>query len=185
MRALARLGRLVGRSRALVCALGLFLGVVPLARAHRPTEATADFRWLHGRLEARVVLPLAMATRLLDEPEVVALRADNFPAHRAKLAARAAGLFALQADARELRPAEVIAELNAEGEVLATLLFAPSPPAALAFEAGFLRGLSNDSFCLLRVWHDADDLLVRQVLVSSSPRASAPAPAPAAPAVAP
>lgn len=180
-RAFVAAARLRRAGRRAIVAAALFAAGAATLRAHRPNESTAVFRWEHGRLEAQATFPLPMATALLGDPAVPAIRADNFPAVRAALAGRLTAAFAVEIAGNPVRPETVVVELSPEQEVVATFLFPPAEPAALRLHARFLERASSDAFCLLRVWFGADRLLGTHLLVRPEPATSVAAPPPDAP----
>lgn len=165
-------------------ALGIVLALLwpSAAFAHRPNESSAVLRWDHGRLEGTVTLPLALATRVLDDPEVFALRPENFAASRARLTERLLAGLTFSIAGRAVRPTETVLELDRAGEVQATLVFPPCDPAALEVRAEFLTATPFDAFCLVRVWEGADRLFATRLLVRGDRRAEFAAPTPADPA---
>lgn len=153
--------------------LGLALGLAACSlQAHRPTESTAEFRWEHGRLEARITFPLEMATALLDNPDVTALHVENFQENRPRLIERAADVLVVEIDGQRVLPLQTTVDLSRAGEAECVFIFPPHGLAVLSVRAPFLEKIPLDGFCLLRVWDGADRLMGRRLLVRSSPRAT-------------
>lgn len=155
--------------RALLLGLSIGLGSGAL-QAHRPTESTAEFRWEHGRLEARLTFPLEMAAALLENPEVTALSVENFAENRPRLIERAGDALVVEIEGQRVIPVQITAGLSREGEAECVFIFSPHPLATLSVRAPFLEKIPPDGFCLLRVWDGADRLMARRLLVRSSPR---------------
>lgn len=150
---------------------GIFFCFVS-AYAHRPTESSAEFRWEHGRLEARTTFPTAMATRLIDDPAVNIQSVSDFLAHRDQLATLSTQALAVEVGGHAIQPVETTVELTREGEMVAISIYPPTPMASLSVQARFLERMPLDCFCLLRVWESADRLLGKRLLVRSAPRAT-------------
>ncbi|MGC4075158.1 MAG: hypothetical protein QM760_22185 [Nibricoccus sp.] len=156
----------------LLCALTLGLSANN-AFAHRPNESTAQLRWQHQRLECELILPLSLASIVLNDPAVPLINSENFPGVRERLQLRLIETFRVEVRDRTLTPVSDLTTvtLNADGEVLCSLVFPQEAPGPLRVHASFLQSASPDSFCWVRLWSEADRVLGQKLLVRSAPRA--------------
>ena len=161
--------------------LRVFFGLAALcaalpARAHRPSESTAQFRWDHDRLEVQLIVSLQIATLILADENTPGINAENFPAIRAQLATKLLESFRLEHASRPVRPDLLSLTLSPEGEIACLLALPDAAPAPLAIHAAFLELCPPDSFCWIRL-SDADERpLSQKLLVRTAPRAALPAP---------
>jgi hypothetical protein len=159
------------------------------ARAHRPSECTAQLRWQHQRLEAELVLSLPMASHILADPAVPVINSDNFPAISERLRLRLIDTFRVEspapgsdrytATAPSAEPVSI--SLTPDGHIVCALVFPLEKPAPLRVHAAFLQHTSPDASCQLHLWSGADLHFARKLLVRNAPRVDFPAP-PAEPA---
>jgi hypothetical protein len=167
-----------------VCAAAffVFVALVSAARAHRPTESSADFRWEHGRLEAEAIFPLSMASGLLNDPELALLRPHALPEHQERVARVLADMFSVEVAGAVVRPVMTSSALTPDGDLKIVMVYDTMPAAAISVQPRFLERTRADAFCAVQVWESADRVLGRARLTRANLRISVPSPT-AAPAV--
>jgi hydrogenase/urease accessory protein HupE len=107
------------------------------ALAHDPFEITADVRIVPSALEVKVTMSAGTAMALVkkDLPEGTRLTPENFPTHRARLAASGGNIFEVQAGQTPLALLSSDAILTVENDVEFQLKYAAPSESPLRFHA--------------------------------------------------
>ena len=159
---------LILRLSFIACALAV-LAATPLARAHRPFEATTVGRLQHGRLELTVTISSVMANYLLREillPGADPFSPETLDQHREALLRLAPDFLRLRAGQTSLRPEKIQIALNPSREPEFAFVYPlPSGPGLLV-SAGTLQAPGREGFNVIRFFDDDENLLASGVLAS-------------------
>ena len=135
------------------------------ARAHDPSDITAQARLLPGGIELRLTLAWSTASRLFVEGRPArAIRPERFDEIRPALQLRAPGFLLVTAGGKTLAPESVVAELSRDGDVKILLQFPPVAAPRFRFDAALLKTLP-DGYTVFLLWRGPrDDQFVHQRL---------------------
>lgn len=127
------------------------------ARAHDPSDISAQARLLPAGIELRLTLAWSTASRLLVEGKPAgAFRPERFDEIRPALQLRAPGFLTVTAGGKMLAPASVVAELSRDGDVKILLQFPPVAEPRFRFDAAMLKTLPDD-YTVFFLWRGARD----------------------------
>ena len=140
------------------------------ARAHDPSDITAQARLLPGGIELRLTLASTTAGRLLAEGRPAgAIRPERFDEIRPALQLRAPGFLTVTAGGKTLAPESVVAELSRDGDVIILLQFPPVAAPRFRFDAALLKALPDGYTVFLLVRGPRDDQIVRESMTLEKP----------------
>lgn len=140
------------------------------ARAHDPSDITAQARLLPGGMELRLTLAWSTATRLLATsrpPEAIQL--ERFEEIRPALQLCAPGFLTVTSDGKILAPKSVVAELSRDGDVKIHLQFPPVAAPRFRFDAALLKTLPYGYTVFLSVLGPGPKQYVQERMTSEKP----------------
>ena len=134
------------------------------ARAHDPSDITAQARLLPGGIELRLTLAWSTASRLLVEGRPAPFQPERFDEIRPALQLRAPGFLTVTAGGKTLAPKSVVAELSRDGDVKILLQFPPVAEPRFRFDAAMLKTLPDGYTVFLLGRGPRDDQFVHERL---------------------